>query len=133
MSNNRTAIIETKLTHPFWQATKERRFLLQYDPQTDRYQFYPRPISLYSTTPLVWREAKGDGTLVAHTLCHTPAPGFAALTPYILGIVKLAEGPRVFARVIEAEYGDLRIGQRMRLVWGDELGDGREYLFAPAE
>jgi uncharacterized protein len=133
MSNNRAAIVETKLTQPFWQATKQRRFLLQYDPQADRYQFYPRPISLYSTTPLVWREVKGGGTLLAFTLCHTPAPGFAALSPYVLGIVRLTEGPRVFARVTGAEYGDLRIGQGMRLAWGDELGDGREYLFEPAD
>jgi uncharacterized OB-fold protein len=47
--------------------------------------------------------SKTEGTLVAHTLCHTPAPGFEALTPYILGIVKLVEGPRVFARVAAQE------------------------------
>jgi uncharacterized OB-fold protein len=133
MSDNRTAIVETILTHPFWQATRERRFLLQFDSQANRYQFYPRPISLYSTMPLVWREARGEGTLVAHTLCHTPAPGFKALTPYILGLVKLAEGPRVFARVVDTTYDDLRIGQPMRLAWGEEFGDGREYLFVPAD
>jgi uncharacterized OB-fold protein len=131
MSDNRAAIVETKLTYPFWQATKERRFLLQYDPQADRYQFYPRPISLYSNAPVVWREAKGEGILVAYTLCHTPASGFAALTPYILAIVKLAEGPRVFARIVDAEYEALKVGQEMRLVWGEEFGDGREYLFVP--
>ena len=132
MSESRTPIVETDLTRPFWQATKQRRFLLQYDPKADRYQFYPRPLSLYSTAPLVWREVKGEGTLIAHTLCHTPAPGFAALTPYILAIVQLAEGPRVFARVADAKYEELKVGQKMRIVWGDELGDGREYLFAPA-
>jgi hypothetical protein len=131
--SNRTAIVETILTHPFWQATKQRKFLLQYDGKADRYQFYPRPISLYSTDPLVWREAKGEGTLVAYTLCHTPAPGFAALTPYILGLVKLVEGPRVFARVVDAKYEDLRIGQSMVLAWGEEFGDGREYLFVPQD
>jgi uncharacterized OB-fold protein len=131
MIDTRAAIVETNLTHPFWQATKERRFLLQYDSQADRYQFYPRPISLYSNAPVVWREAKGEGTLVAHSLCHTPAPGFAALSPYILAIVRLAEGPRVFARVTDAKYEDLRVGQTMKLVWGEEFGDGREYLFAP--
>jgi uncharacterized OB-fold protein len=133
MSDKRAAIYETDLTRPFWQATKERRFLLQYDPKVDRYQFYPRSISLYSTSPLEWREAKGAGKLVAHTLCHTAAPGFSALTPYILAIVQLVEGPRVFARVTGAKYEDLKIGQKMKIAWGDELGDGREYLFAPAQ
>jgi uncharacterized protein len=132
MSDIRSAIPETALTRPFWQATKQRRFLLQYDPGADRYQFYPRPISLYSNAALEWREAAGDGVLVAQTLCHTPAPGFAALTPYILGLVRLREGPRVFARVTDATYDDLKIGQPMKIVWGEEFGDGREYLFAPA-
>jgi hypothetical protein len=132
MSDKRAAIYATELTQPFWQATRERRFLLQYDPTADRYQFYPRPVSLYSTAPLEWREAKGDGTLIAHTLCHAPAPGFKALTPYILAIVQLAEGPRVFARVADGKYEDLKVGQKMHLTWGEEFGDGREYLFAPA-
>jgi len=131
MSAERAPIVATELTRPFWQATKERRFLLQYDPTVDRYQFYPRQISLYSTAPPVWREAKGEGILVAHTLCHTPAPGFAELVPYILGIVRLVEGPRVFARVIDANYDNLRVGQKMRIAWGEEFGDGREYLFVP--
>jgi uncharacterized OB-fold protein len=132
MSEKRSAIYETNLTRPFWQATKERRFLLQYDAQADRYQFYPRPISLYSNAKLEWREVAGDGVLIAQTLCHTPAPGFSELTPYILGLVQLREGPRVFARIADADYDSLKIGQKMKLVWGDELGDGREYLFAPA-
>ncbi len=132
MSDKRSTIYETTLTRPFWQATKERRFLLQYDAKADRYQFYPRPISLYSNAALDWREAAGEGVLVAQTLCHTPAPGFSAMTPYILALVKLKEGPRVFARVVDTRYDDLEIGQAMKIVWGDEFGDGREYLFAPA-
>jgi uncharacterized OB-fold protein len=132
MSDKRPIIYQTALTRPFWQATKERRFLLQYDAQADRYQFYPRPISLYSKASLEWREAAGEGVLIAQTLCHTPAPGYSALTPYILAIVQLKEGPRVFARVIDAKYDDLKIGQKMKIAWGEELGDGREYLFAPA-
>ncbi|NNM74114.1 Zn-ribbon domain-containing OB-fold protein [Enterovirga aerilata] len=123
----------TELTRPFWDATLERRFLLQYDPAADRYQFYPRPISLFTPrTDLEWREASGAGTLVAVSLCHTPGPGFGPETPYILSIVRLREGPRVFARVTGAAYEDLRVGQEMRLVWGEERGEGREYLFAPA-
>lgn len=35
----------------------------------------------------------------------------------MLAIVKLVEGPRVFARVTDTKYEELRVGQKMRLAW----------------
>jgi uncharacterized OB-fold protein len=131
MSGGRLPIKATTLTRPFWSATKERRFLLQYDPSVDRWQFYPRQLSLFSTTRLEWREANGTGRLAALTRCHVPGRGFAGAPPYYLAIVELDEGPRILARLAIGE-GDLpKVGQRMRIVWGEKSGDGREYLFAP--
>jgi uncharacterized OB-fold protein len=130
MTRKKPDITVTKLTEPFWDAVKERRFLLQYDPAADRYQFYPRPLSLYSDPgALEWREASGLGTLVACSRCHVPAPGFEAEVPYLLGLVALDEGPRVFAPVAAQEAP--AIGAPMRIDWKEE--DGRVlYQFAPA-
>lgn len=127
-----TALAITDLNREFWEGVRDRKFLLQYDPQADRYQFPPRPVSLYSTgTKLEWRPASGRGRLVAHTLCHKAAPGYEDKVPYLLGIVELAEGPRVFAPIVEA--GTVAIGQAMDLRWTRNAAGDALYAFAPAE
>jgi uncharacterized OB-fold protein len=102
----------------FWDGAKERRLMLQYDPVAKRWQFYPRPVSLYGAlNPLEWREAAGKGALVAHTTCHSPARGYEKDVPYTVGIVQLDEGPRIFSRIVNADPQEMRVGQRMRVVW----------------
>jgi uncharacterized OB-fold protein len=120
------------VTAPFWAATRERKFLLQYDPRAGRYQFYPRPVSVFGNSDaLEWREAKGTGKLIAHTLCRAPAPGFEAEAPYLLGLVELDEGPRVFARLVNVAPDAIAIGGRMRIVWQDASPDLKLYAFEP--
>lgn len=132
MKKAKPEIRPTDLSGPFWEGVAGRRLLLQYDPAAQRYQFYPRPLSLFGGGPLEWRPASGRGTLIARTLCHSPAPGFEEEVPYILGIVVLEEGPRIFARIVNAEFGALRIGQPMRLAWDETRSDRILYQFEPA-
>lgn len=116
----RPAIRQTKMSAPFWEGIAQQRLLLQYDAKADRYQFYPRPVSLYSGAPLEWREASGYGKLVAFTECRSPAKGFESLGPYLVGVVKLDEGVKFFTRIVNASYDSLAIGQRMRVNWDPE-------------
>lgn len=115
----REHLIVTELTRPFWDGIAQRRFLLQFDPATRRYQFYPRPLSLSSLGPLEWRESCGEGRLLAVTTTHFPAPRFKDRLPYVQGIVQLHEGPRVFANLKHASAAGLKLGQRMRVVYPD--------------
>jgi uncharacterized OB-fold protein len=108
----------SRLTAPFWDAAAQQRLLLQFDPATGRYQFYPRPLSLFSDGgTLEWRESSGRGILVAFTVVHSPAKGYETDAPYLAGIVRLDEGPRFFARIVNADAASLRAGQRMRVAW----------------
>lgn len=125
---NKAPLIITATSAPFWEGVKNRRLMLQFDPKTGRYQFFPRPLSLSSEGPLEWREAGGWGTLVAFTLTHFPAPGFEANLPYLEGLVRLDEGARIFAPLTGACLQDLVVGQRMRIVYG---GDGHPFQFRP--
>jgi len=46
----------------------EKRLLLQYDPEAQKYRFYPRGLSLHTgKRNLEWREASGKGTLYSYT------------------------------------------------------------------
>lgn len=111
-------IILNRTSAPFWEAVRQHKLLLQYDPKAKRYQFFPRPISLHSdSAALEWREAKGTGTLVAFTLTYFPAPGFEAELPYLEGLIQLDEGPRIFAPIANSTYETLKVGMRMRVRW----------------
>lgn len=111
-------IVENNTSAPFWEGVRKRKLMLQYDAASQHYQFFPRPISLYSNHgALEWRESNGTGQLVAFTLTHFPAPGFDAELPYVEGIVQMDEGPRVFAPIAHARYEALKVGMRMRVCW----------------
>lgn len=117
-------VIENRTSAPFWAGVREHRLMLQYDPVAKRYQFYPRPISLYgASTELEWKEASGEGSLAAFTLTHFPTPGFEAITPYIEVLVQLDEGPLLFAPLQGASYEELSVGQRVRIAWPRNTGE----------
>ena len=123
-------IIENSTSAPFWEGVRKRKLMLQYDAKSQRYQFFPRPISLTSNDgALEWRESKGSGALVAFTLSYFPAPGFEAELPYLEGLIQLDEGPRVFAPIAHARYEALKVGMRMRVCWPDAAGDAHPFQF----
>jgi uncharacterized OB-fold protein len=123
-------VIVTKTSAPFWEAVRAKRLLLQFDPKTKRYQFFPRALSLSSEGPLEWRESKGEGTLVAFTRTFFPAPGFQDELPYLEGLVRLDEGPRIFAPITGASMEQLAVGQRMRIAFPDGEG-AHPFVFRP--
>ncbi len=129
MSTKSPKLIVTHTSAPFWNGIAEKRLMLQYDPGTGRYQFFPRPLGLHSTTPLEWRQASGKGTLVAFTLTHFVAPGFEDRVPYLEGVVRLDEGPRIFTALGGTTLQELNVGQRVQIVYG---GDGHPFQFCPA-
>lgn len=117
------------VSHAFWQGTTRGDFLLQRDAATGRSQFYPRAVNIFGEGPLDMQPASGGGELVAVTTVRTPTPGFEA--PYVVGIVKLDEGPRVFAQLVNVRDG-LAPGFRMKLAWQSGDADHRLFAFEPA-
>jgi uncharacterized OB-fold protein len=113
MSNEQS---RTDLGAPFWEGVARRKLMLQFDPQSQRFQFYPRPQSLYGEAPLEWRESGGKGTILALTLSRVAPPELADKVPYPLALVRLDEGPRLLARVV-APYESLAIGDAVEVSW----------------
>jgi len=124
------AIAPSDVSREFWAATANGKFLLQQD-KAPASLFPPRPRQVTGGKPPSFREASGTGVLVAVTLCRVPARGFKDKAPYLVGIVKLDEGARVFATLVNAQAGAIRPGQKMRMVWLDGEGETRRYAFEP--
>jgi uncharacterized OB-fold protein len=107
---------QTAENSAFWNGLSERKFLLQYDTRAARYQFYPKPMSLFTMdVVLEWRASAGTGTIVSFTEDRTrTSKGEPAL---LLVLVRLNEGPRVLAPIVGCRLEDLKIGVAVEFCW----------------
>lgn len=114
---------------PFWEATREKKLLLQYDRVAEAYQFYPRPTSIHTGRRgnLEWREVSGKGALFSHTIVRRARPPFRDHEPYVLALVTLDEGVNVMSNLIRCSEDELKAGLRVKPYW-HPLGDGRHLL-----
>jgi uncharacterized OB-fold protein len=119
-------------TRPFWDATRKHKLLLQYCKDTGQYQWFPRPVSIYSgKRNLEWREASGRGTLYSWTNTLVPLPGHEDRTPYVCAIIDLAEGVRMLANLVNCEVSTLRDGLPVKLTWDKLSEDFNVPVFEP--
>jgi len=112
---------------PWWEATRARRLVLQTCQRCGHRQHYPRAVcTACGSGDLGWTQASGAGTVVSHTTVHrSPSPRFAA--PYVLALVRLAEGPQLLTTI----DGQVRCDAPVVLDWRP-LTDGRHLpVFRP--
>ncbi|HWL46621.1 MAG TPA: OB-fold domain-containing protein [Sphingomonadaceae bacterium] len=118
---------------PFWEATREKRLLLQYDRVAGAYQFYPRPTSIYTgrASNLEWREVSGRGEVFSYTIARRARPPFRDHEPFFLVLVTLEEGVNVMSNAIRCPLEEMRVGLKLK-PWWLPLSDGRHLpLFEP--
>jgi uncharacterized OB-fold protein len=122
----------TELTDPFWEATREKRYLVQWCTSCATPIFYPReacPRCLLSDT-LEWKVSNGLGTVHAVSVQYRAGnPAMSERVPYVVALVDLDAGApgatiRVMSNVVNCDPDRVRIGDRVNMVW-EELTDGR--------
>jgi uncharacterized OB-fold protein len=59
----------------------------------------------------------GDGTVESFTVVHTPPAGFELQAPYVVAIVKLDEGPRVTAQIVDVAPDKVTVGMALKMVF----------------
>ena len=117
----------SEASEPFWEATKEQRFLVQRCDACDVAIFYPREVcpQCLSSDALSWRESSGNGTIYAASVQEKPAnPMMADRVPYVVALVELADGIRLMSNVINCPPYDATVGKSVQLTW-EPLSDGR--------
>ncbi|HEX7166786.1 MAG TPA: OB-fold domain-containing protein [Acidimicrobiales bacterium] len=119
---------------PFWEATKERRYVVQWCAACDEPIYYPREVCprCLSADTLDWRTSRGTGTVYAVSVQHRPAnPLMADRVPYAVALVDLADGVRVMSNVVNCDPESVRVGDAVRVAW-EPLSDGRNLpVFEP--
>lgn len=90
----------------FWEATARGELAIQRCELCPRFQHPPRAVcAACGGTDLGFTAVSGRGTLYSHTVVERAfLPELRSVVPYAIGLVDLAEGPRLMAGLrIEAD------------------------------
>lgn len=118
-------------TASWWDATRERRLLVQHCAACGNNQHYPRPLcAACGALGPQEIEVSGRGTVWSYTIVHrAPHPAFEP--PYVVALVRLAEGPVLLTNITGCAPEDVACDMPVALAWED-LPDGRRLpLFTP--
>lgn len=123
---------------PFWDATREQRFVLPWCTDCDAAIWYPRTVCPRCLGDAVeWRDDDGNGTVYAASVHSKPGPGRAsdldpgADGPYVVVLVDLDAGVRMMSNVVGCPPEEVAAGMRVALSW-EPLSDGRHLpVFRP--
>ena len=111
--------VNDSLSTVWFDAAARGKLLLQRDPQTGRAQLYPRShvVGAPERDP-EWLEASGRATLYSYTVVHRSVhPQFAPVTPFVLAIVELEEGPRMASWIVDVPHERLRCDMPLRVLF----------------
>jgi uncharacterized OB-fold protein len=113
---------------PYWAALQERRLTYQHCTACEQavwpaHSFCPHCGA--QRQRLQWRESSGRGTVYSHsTVMRGATPAWAAIAPYTVGFIEMAEGYYLFSQ-INSRPEDIRIGQHVQVQF---LQRGRQIL-----
>ena len=132
LSVERLPIRPTNFSKPFWEATHEKKLLLQYCPASRQYQFFPRPVSLFTgRRGLEWREASGRGEIYSYTVARLGPGPFRGHEPYLVALVLLEEGVQIMANVVGCAVEDIGIGMKVVPFWAPRSDGTHLLMFQP--
>jgi uncharacterized protein len=116
----------------YWEATREKRLILQYDRRSGRYQFFPRATSIYNGhRDLEWREVSGRGEVFSYTIAYRARPPFQGHEPFAIGLVTLDEGVNVMGNIVHCTRDQLKIGLRVKPFWMPLANGAHLLMFEP--
>lgn len=108
---------ETVLSSPYWQAAKEEKYVLQKCNRCGGYNSYPRKWCMHCwSTELEWTPVSGNGEVVTYSIVHQP-PNPAWETPYVLAVVRLAEGIQVMSNILLCDVNKVEIGMKVKVTF----------------
>lgn len=115
------------VSEPWFKAVSDDRLLIQRDPITGKAFFYPRArVPRHPEREPLWLEACGRGKLHTFTVVERSVhPEFAALTPFVLAIVDLEEGPRMTSWIVDTPADEITCDMAVRVVFR-EIYPGRK-------
>jgi len=126
----------TPETKPYWDAAKSRVLRVQYCDDCRTHYFYPRPLCPSCLSRNVrWVDCKGTGRLHTFVVNHRAPRKFPIAGPFVIGIVELDEGPRLFTQIVEVtpDPAHVRCDMPVEVVFEDITDEITLPKFRPRE
>lgn len=121
-------------TKPFWDACNRGVFLIQRCRDCHKTQYHYRAICCHCWSSAVEDlPAKGSGTIWTYSVVmKNRSPVVAFEPPYIVALVELDEGVRVFANIVNCDPNRMTIGMPVQLTFAEAESGQKIPLFRPA-
>ncbi len=114
-------------TEPFWAAARDGKLMLKRCTECNELHYYPRTICPFCFSDETdWVEASGTGTIYTYSVMRRVP------SPYAIAYVTLDEGVTLMSNVVDHDFDDLRIGQRVKLVFKESASGQPIAMFTPA-
>jgi uncharacterized OB-fold protein len=126
MSGELPAPIVNADSAPYWQGARDGKLLLQRCTGCGALRFFPRYLCTACGSERVeWTEVSGRGRVQSFTIVHRAAfPEFQAITPYVVALIDLAEGPRMMTNIVGADALSVAIGDAVTVVFEERGTEG---------
>jgi uncharacterized protein len=108
----------------YWDAAKERRFVVQECRACGKAIMYPKRVCPHCLSDdLGWRASPGQGEIYAVTTqLAGPPTGFDDRLPFVLAIIRLDEGVQLMSNIVGDRAIAAKIGDRVTVSF-EEAGD----------
>ncbi|KIF66831.1 hypothetical protein HY68_33740 [Streptomyces sp. AcH 505] len=94
--------VPTPETRTYWDKAAEGELWLPRCGPCAEFFFYPRAFCpACGSDDVSWARVSGRGTVESFVINHRAAPGYEGDVPYAIAFVKLAEGPRLTANILD--------------------------------
>lgn len=112
------------LTGPFWDSCNKHELRMQFCKMCTEWIWYPKAWcpSCGKRETLEWRRLSGNGTVYSFTVIRQVidnSPAFQADLPFIIGLIELEEGPRIYLNVAGAKPEEVAIGDKGSVYFED--------------
>ena len=83
------------------------------------------------------KKLNGKGKILTYSIVYTPPDNFEGQVPYPIAIIKLDEGPKVTAQIVDCSIDDVKIGMKVKSTFRKIQQDGNRgaiyygYKFKP--
>ena len=106
-------------TGPYWAAAHEGRLVMPRCDDCGKYHFYPHPLCPFcSSAKLVWTPVSGRASLYSFSIVHrAPSKAFAGEVPYVVAVVQLEEGPRMYSNVVGVPNDAVKVGDHVQVLF----------------
>ena len=111
----------------FWRKQSSRYNLIGTQCSKCKSLFFPprEVCRKCKSTKLVPHKFNGEGKIVSYTVIRVPPIGFELLTPYVIAIVQLEEGPKLTAQIADCEPAKVSIGDKVQMAFRRISEDGK--------